>query len=256
MISDIQALIEKRPHLKDPLELYARWQRFQLEVAEHLPNRRSATPAEDARAYPKANAGKVYQLFAGIFELPLEEFAPLCQAMENGDIDFMRLPLDELPVISSLSCAEEELAKILFLLSRPYFLSLRESYPLDGSQWENGRCPLCSARPALATIVEGPKRHLHCSFCGTAGNYRFIGCPNCDTSDASQLTTIESENEPGFRVVTCDACKTYVKVMESTMLQNMTLDLADLASLPLDIVAQEKGYTRLAPNPIALKTMA
>jgi formate dehydrogenase maturation protein FdhE len=33
----------------------------------------------------------------------------------------------------------------------------------------------------------------------------------------------------------------------------MTVDLADLASLPLDIVAQGKGYSRPTPNPISLK---
>lgn len=255
MTLDNQSLIEKRPHLKEPLQLYANWQLFQLEVAELLPKVRSAGPAEEARAYPKAIAGKVYSLFADIFQLPSEELAPLRQAMERGDIDFLRLPLDEMPLVPSLSCTEDELSKILFLLARPYFQALRESYPLDGTQWEDGRCPLCSARPALATIVEGPKRHLHCSFCSTSGTFRFIGCPNCQATDAALLTTIESEDEPGFRVVTCDGCKTYVKVMESSILQEMTIDQADLASLPLDIVAQEKGYVRLSPNPIALKTM-
>ena len=37
MTIDIQALIAQRPHLKDPLELYARWQRFHQEAATLLP---------------------------------------------------------------------------------------------------------------------------------------------------------------------------------------------------------------------------
>jgi formate dehydrogenase maturation protein FdhE len=41
--------------------------------------------------------------------------------------------------------------------------------------------------------------------------------------------------------------------MESSVLKEMTMDLADIASLPLDIVAQGKGYARMAPNPISLK---
>ena len=64
-----------------------------------------------------------------------------------------------------------------------------------------------------------------------------------------------SDDEPGFRVVTCDECQTYVKVLEYPVLKEMGFDLADLASLPLDIIAQEKGYVRLAPNPISLKKM-
>lgn len=254
MTIDIQALIAQRPHLKGPLELYAKWQRFHQEASELLPKERSAMSPEDSKAYPREIAGPVFQLFVSIFDLPREELEPLGQALEAGDIDFLRFPLDEVPVLSP-PYDKEELATILFLLSRPYFLALRETFPLDGSQWEDGRCPLCSARAALASVVEGPKRNLHCSICGTIGQYRFIGCPNCGTADAAKLTTIMSEDEPGFRVITCDECQTYVKVVESSALKEMTMDLADLASIPLDIVAQGKGFVRTAPNAIGLKKM-
>jgi FdhE protein len=255
MTIDIQALIKQRPHLKDPLELYARWQRFHHEASKLLQKGRSALSPADSKAYPRESAGPVFRLFVSIFNLPFKEFEPLCQALEDGDIDFMRFPQSEIPTLSSLSCTEEELAGILFLLSRPFFLALRETFPLDGSEWKDGRCPLCSAQAALTSIVEGPKRNLHCSFCGTFGPYRFIGCPNCGTVDTAMLNTIVSEDEPGFRIATCDECRTYVKVMESSVLTEMTVDLADMASLPLDIVAQGKGYARMAPNPISLKKM-
>ncbi|MBI5556424.1 MAG: formate dehydrogenase accessory protein FdhE [Deltaproteobacteria bacterium] len=253
MTTDIQTLIEQRPHLKDPLELYAKWQRFHHKAGELLPKKGPAMSPEDGRAYSRESAGAVFRLFASIFGLQGEDFKPLLQALEAGEIDFMRFPLDEFPAISSLPCSEDELTSILFLLSRPYFMARREAYPLDGRQWENGRCPLCSARAALSSIVEGPLRRLHCSFCGTCGPYRFIGCPTCETEDATKLNTIMSEGEPGYRIVTCDACQTYVKVVESSVLKEMTLDLADMVSLPLDIVAQGKGFQRMAPNPISLK---
>lgn len=253
MTIDIQTLIEKRPHLKDPLELYGKWQRFQHEVVELLPKKTAAVSPEESRAYPRQSAAAVWQLFVDIFGLPKKEMEPLRQALEDGDIDFMRLPIGEFPVLSSLPYSVEEQAGILFLLCRPYFLALRETYPLDGSPWEDGRCPLCSARAALTSVSEGPKRNLHCSFCGTSGPYRFIGCPNCATIDTAKLNSIISDDEPGFRVVTCDACQTYVKVMEHSVLHEMTMDLADLSSLPLDIIAQGKGYARMAPNPISLK---
>ncbi len=256
MTIDVQALIAKRPHLKDPLELYAKWQRFHIEAKDLLPKERSTTLPEDSKCYPRENTRAVVQLFADIFELKIEEFEPLCQAMADGEIDFMRFPLDEFPSLSSLPYSQEEVVGLLFLLSRPYFLTLKESFPLDGSQWENGHCPLCSALPALTSIEDGPKRKLHCSFCGTSGPYRFIGCPGCGTVDTAKLNTIVSEDEPGFRVITCDECKTYVKVMESSVVNEMGVDLADMASLPLDIVAQEKGYVRMAPNPISLKKIA
>jgi FdhE protein len=256
MTIDTQALIEQRPHLKEPLELYAKWQRFHREIGELLPQSRSAISPMDAKGYPQESAGAVFHLFASIFDLPAEDFDPLCQALENGAIDFMRFSLDEFPDFPTVPCSKEELTSILFLLSRPYFIALREAYPLDGKQWENGRCPLCSAQSALTSILEGPLRRLHCSFCGTSGPYRFIGCPNCESVDAEKFNTIMSEDEPGYRIATCDACHTYVKVLEGPALKEMSLDLADMASLPLDIVAQEKGYMRTAPNPISLKKMA
>jgi hypothetical protein len=252
MTINIQNLIEQRPHLKDPFEFYARWQRFQREADEILPkNRTNLVPAE-SKAYPRNSAGRVLRSFAAVFDLPQDSLALLGQALEAGELDFMRLPLDELPSISLLP-AEGELASVLFLLSRPWFLRLREVCVLDGRQWEDGRCPVCSARPALASIAEGPQRRLHCSWCGTTGPYRFIGCPNCGTGDTAKLGTLVAEGEPGFRVAICDACRTYVKVVEGPLLKAMSPDLADLASLPLDIVAQGKDYARLAPNPIGLK---
>ena len=210
---------------------------------------------EDSKAYPRESAGPVFQLFVSIFDLPGEEFEPLARALEKVILTScgyrstkfrpFLLPLRKRNLPRSCSCS-----------ARPYFLALRETFPLDGSQWEDGRCPLCSARPALASILEGPKRLLHCSFCGTSGpSPRFIGCPNCGTTDAAKLNTIMSEDEPGFRIATCDECQTYVKIVESQVLNEMGVDLADLASLPLDIVAQEKGYVRMAPNPIGLKKM-
>lgn len=256
MTIDTQSLTAQKPHLKDPLALYARWQRFHEEATRLLPKVRSTISAEDSQAYPRAVAGAVFQAFAEIFELPAEQSAPLHQAIKDGTIDFMQLPQDKIPAIPALAYSDMELAGLLFLFSRPYFLALHETFHLDGSPWANGRCPLCSARPALTSVTEGPKRHLHCSFCATSGTYRFIGCPNCETADPQHLNTIIAENEPGFRVVTCEACKTYVKVVEHPMLQKMGADLADLASLPLDIIAQEKGFTRMAPNPISLTRMS
>ena len=101
MTIDIQTLIEQRPHLKNPLELYAKWQRFHQEANELLPKVRSAMSPEDSKAYPRDSAGLVCQLFVSIFDLPGEEFEPLARRWRNGDIDFMRLPLDEIPALSS-----------------------------------------------------------------------------------------------------------------------------------------------------------
>lgn len=255
MTPDIQALIEERPHLKDPLEFYAKWQHFHEGAARFFPRERSSISLEDSRSYSRENGGRVFQLFISTFNLSPAELEPLGRALEDGKIDFLRFPFDETPDIK-LPISDSELSTILFLLSRPYFLELRKIAPQDGTQWKSGRCPLCSARPALSSITGGPNRLLHCSYCRTTGPYRFIGCPNCGNKDTSKLNTLAAENDPGFRVTTCDACQTYVKIVEAKTLEKMSADLADMVSLPLDIVAQSRQYIRTAPNPIGLKTMA
>lgn len=251
MSIDIQTLIAQKPHLKDPLELYDRWLRFR-EAASSLLPKNGSTPSPDAKAYTRESAGPLIKAFASVFGLPADALAPLGRAMEAGDVDLSRLPLDEVPAFS-LPYAEEELATTLFLLGRPYFLKLGDACSQDGGAWENGRCPVCSAKPALASIMDGPRRVLHCSWCGTAGSCGFRNCPVCGNNDASKLGTLVPEEERGFRVVTCSECSSYVKIVEEGVLARLTPDLADLASLPLDFVAQGRGFARRAPNPIGLK---
>ena len=83
--------------LKDPLALYAKWQRFFMRQTRLLPKARSTISAEDSQAYPRADAAAVFQLFVSIFDLPEEQLAPLCQAMKEGEIDFMQLPQGKVP---------------------------------------------------------------------------------------------------------------------------------------------------------------
>ncbi len=254
MNADIQTLIEKKPHLKDPLKLYEKVQQFCREVCDLLPSNGSRLLTVESKAYPPASVEQIIQKFSSVFELPEGTLAPLKQALEVGDIDFTRLPLHEVPAFS-LPYPEEELGTLLYLLSKPYFAKLRDACRLEHRFWEEGRCPVCAARPAFSSISEEPRRRMHCSYCGTAGYYTYIGCPICRTNDVSKLGTLVPEDEEGFRIVTCDSCGSYVKTVEGGRLGALSPDLADILSLPLDIVAQRKGYVRHAPNPIGLRKM-
>ena len=256
MITDTAGLIAQRPHLKEPLALYAKWQEFQRRTATLLSQDQTKLSPADYRAYPREIAASIVDLFASAFSIATADLAFLSEGVASGGIDFMKLPIGEMATAPSQESGEEAMNKLLFLFARPYFLALRQEATLGDSEWQNGRCPLCSAPPALASIIEGPKRLLHCSYCATSGSFRFVGCPHCGCVDTDQLGAILSDDEPGFRVVTCNACHSYLKVAEGPVLTKMHLDHADLASLPLDIIAQEKGYRRHAPNPIGMVRMA
>jgi formate dehydrogenase maturation protein FdhE len=55
-----------------------------------------------------------------------------------------------------------------------------------------------------------------------------------------------------MRADTCEKCKSYVKTFESSMTEGHSMDSLDIMSIPLDIIVQEKGYKRHAPNPVGI----
>ena len=246
----IEELIAKKQHLEDPLRFYAKSLKFADGVrALGMPSR------PGLNAYPPMFIGRIVDCFLSVFDLPEGVMSPLKQALELGEIDFMRLPLLEVPAFS-LPYAEDDLTMLLFLLSRPYFSGMRDGLSYDDRLWEEGRCPVCNARPALSSISPDGRQQLYCSFCGAKGQYDAIGCHVCHNQAPARLDTIVFENEAEFRVRACNACRSYVKIADRELLDRITPDLADLISLPLDIVVQEKGYKRPSPNAIGMVRMS
>jgi len=246
-MTDIKDIAEKKPHLRDILRIYEKALEFNRVVAGIEGN---ITGCE-ARSYPPEAVDRIFQAFSGIFDLPVDIMVPLKEAMGLGQVDLSRLPLNESPAFS-LPYNEDELSGILFLLGRPYFFGVRDSCNVGELGWEDAKCIVCNSTPSLASIDKEGRRRLHCSFCGTSGYFRRTGCPVCLGADTSKTNIITIEDEKGFRIDTCDACNSYWKTIDSEVLAAMPPDLADIVSLPLDIIAQGRGYTRHSPNPIGL----
>ncbi len=135
-------------------------------------------------------------------------------------------------------------------------MGMKRLLDLDDLFWEEGRCPVCSARPVISSILEDGRRRLHCSYCGTTGFFKRLGCPVCGNFDIGKENIITIEGEEDFRIEVCDECGSYVKTFREPVLRELTPDLADLISLPLDIIAQGRGYRRNSPNPLGMLRMA
>jgi FdhE protein len=246
----IEDIIRQKPYLADTLRFYEKALQF-LETMRENPVK--AGPHQNA--YAPELVGRIFERFSSFIELPEGSLDPLKQAMELGEIDFMRLPLGEVPAFS-LPYAEDDLSMLLFLLSKPYFIALKESRSQDEQTWEKGRCPVCRAQPAVSWIGDNGRRRVSCSYCGTTGYVDRTGCPVCQAVDASKQNIIVFEREEGFKINTCDLCRSYVKTLDAGMIQRLTPELADLVSLPLDIVVQEKGYVRRSPNPVGIRKIS
>lgn len=249
-MQDMKNIAEKKPHLKEILGIYEKTLDFNAAVK----GIEGCAIGCEAKSYPVEVIDSVFRAFSGIFGLPGELLVPLKEAMGLGHIDLSRLPLDGAPAFS-LPYNQDELSGTLFILGRPYFFGVRDSCNVGELGWGDARCVVCSSTPSLASIDAEGKRRLHCSFCGTSGHFRRTGCPVCLGTEIAKTDIIIIEDEKGFRIDTCDACKSYWKTFEPGLLTGMSADLADIVSLPLDIIAQGRGFSRHSPNPIGLIKM-
>lgn len=130
---------------------------------------------------------------------------------------------------------------------------------LDASQLRkldaHGVCPCCGS-PAVASIVRlgaaiNNLRYLHCSLCNTEWNVPRATCTACDTDKEIALHEIESANgqrSGAVRAETCDACKSYLKIVYQEKDPRVDPVADDLATLALDMLVDEAGYERSGPN--------
>ncbi|OIN98409.1 MAG: hypothetical protein AUJ49_13260 [Desulfovibrionaceae bacterium CG1_02_65_16] len=111
---------------------------------------------------------------------------------------------------------------------------------------EHGHCPLCGSLPYL-TLLQGKEgqRFGVCSFCGFTYRVRRIACVYCDEADQKKLKLFRVAEYPGVRVDVCETCGMYVKTLDYREMDRDCLPpLDDMASVALDILAQQQGYKR------------
>ncbi|HEY7876775.1 MAG TPA: formate dehydrogenase accessory protein FdhE [Gemmatimonadaceae bacterium] len=113
--------------------------------------------------------------------------------------------------------------------------------------WMHGWCPMCGAWPALAEMrgIERDRR-LRCGCCAADWSLPVLRCAFCGEADHHRLgfLLIEGDAQHG-RVETCDSCHGYLKtVMTLSTLQPHVLARHDLASVAIDLAAQDRGYAR------------
>ena len=116
-------------------------------------------------------------------------------------------------------------------------------------------CPCCGS-PAVASVVRlgaaiNNLRYLHCSLCNTEWNVPRATCTACDTDKEIALHEIEGtggQRSGAVRAETCDACKSYLKIVYQEKDPNVDPVADDLATLALDMLVDEAGYERSGPN--------
>jgi FdhE protein len=117
------------------------------------------------------------------------------------------------------------------------------------------RCPLCGQPPGVATLREaghGARRALVCGRCQIEWPFTRIGCPSCGETEFDRLPVFSADSMTAARVDACDACRGYIKSIDLTRDGHAVPAVDDLATVALDLWAQEQGYQRLRPHLLRL----
>jgi FdhE protein len=70
-----------------------------------------------------------------------------------------------------------------------------------------------------------------------------IKCPFCGNEEQQTLAYFSIEGEERYRVDVCNECKRYIKTVDfRETREEANLDVEDIATLHLDMLANEEGY--------------
>jgi formate dehydrogenase accessory protein FdhE len=148
--------------------------------------------------------------------------------------------------------------QLLSTLSR---LSLKPAFQLwarelqemvDFDRWTRGYCPVCGSSPSLSELQEkAGARRLRCGLCAAGWRYPYLKCAFCQNHDYKLLSyfSLEGEEER-YRLQACNVCQGYIKIVKTfEPISDDLLPVQDLATLHLDLVAADHGYTRITQRP-------
>ena len=144
--------------------------------------------------------------------------------------------------------AEFFLARIFL---QPYAEFLRQRLELSLAGYAHALCPFCSRKAGLGVLRpqgDGARRALLCSFCLAEWEFRRIVCPGCGEENNAKLPVYTATDFDYIRVECCDTCKTYIKSVDLARNGLAEPIVDEMASAPLDLWAQQRGYSKLQPN--------
>jgi FdhE protein len=117
------------------------------------------------------------------------------------------------------------------------------------------RCPRCGGPPQLGffapsgeALVTGP-RHLVCARCAASWVHPRMVCAGCGEETSARLPFYsEAEQFPHARIDACETCRRYLLVFDLRRDAEAVPAVDELAALPLDLYARERGLQKVTPN--------
>jgi FdhE protein len=123
---------------------------------------------------------------------------------------------------------------------------------LTGGQENYSGCPVCGSAPIIGELDAEGGQWVHCGLCWHRWPVKRLACPFCHNRDSHSLEYLYSEDEPEYRVNLCGGCRRYLKVVDTLkMNRGFYPPLEQVASIHLDMLATEKGYSHAAAPTIS-----
>lgn len=163
---------------------------------------------------------------------------PLSEAARELDIaHFDKLVIDYWESPGNFSALEFFARAIL----QPYAASLPAS--LD--------CPWCRLPPQVGCLRpqgEGLAFDLVCALCLRRHPFPRTRCPGCNESSETKVANFTTPDFPHLRLQACESCQAYLLIVDLSRDPGAIPEVDELAGLPLDLWALERGYHKLQPN--------
>ena len=120
---------------------------------------------------------------------------------------------------------------------------------------DDRHCPVCGGLPQLAVftdtgeaLVTGQRR-LVCARCAHEWVLSRMTCAGCGENAGAKLPILaETEGFPHLRIDACEICRRYLITVDMRKEPRAVPLVDELAALPLDLAAAERGYTKIARN--------
>ncbi|MGI9478278.1 MAG: formate dehydrogenase accessory protein FdhE [Hyphomicrobiaceae bacterium] len=149
-------------------------------------------------------------------------------------------------------CLDEGILSFLVTNSvRPSIELARDELTFDfkAEIWKQVHCPVCGSLPTISLLQGEPvKRFSLCSQCAFQWPVDRLSCSVCGDSDNEARSYFHDEGEERHRIDVCDRCNHYIKTIDLSDVETADPCLEDLATLHLDVIAVEKGYSRVVAN--------
>lgn len=248
-------LAAKSEATRELMSFYAELLRAQREIYEALRGRRGWLPTGVLEEDLSSVRSLVPELLRVVETHGPAALVEEARALLRAGVD----EIDELLLAQWRAPNDAQFFAKAFL--QPYARWLAESggRPVDRVfERHESRCPFCGGMPQVSFLqareasAESGNRDLICATCLTAWPFRRVVCAYCCEERPAKLGYFHSQEFEHIRVEACDTCKRYVKGVDLTRF-GLAVPLVDeVASAPLDLWAQEHGYTKIELNLVGL----